>query len=149
MELQRLKAQVGGGGRDESSSCICRGKRWPTCWDDKGSYGPYCLMGRWKKALKNEVDNTLKEGFGLCRDTASTAGVDMSAFTFGKYLKSLNGNGGLEHFHRAWCASLYLLFSFLFNFVKSLSRFKCLFILIALCCKYFGERLCHTVNLWI
>lgn len=54
-----------------------------------------------KDALEREVDSALEEGYGLCWNMASNVGVDMSAFTFGEYLSSLNEDGGSGQSHRA------------------------------------------------
>lgn len=47
-----------------------------------------------KGVLEREVDSSLEEGYGLCWNMASNGGVDMSNFTCGEYLKSLNEGGG-------------------------------------------------------
>lgn len=53
------------------------------------------LWNTGKDALERDVDSALDEGCRLCWNMASNAGVDMSAFTFGEYLSSLNEDGGL------------------------------------------------------
>lgn len=47
-----------------------------------------------KSVLEREVDVSLEDGFGICWNMATDAGVDMFAFSFEEYLKSLNEGGG-------------------------------------------------------